>query len=273
MFFGQVKRVKRGLALALVCLGMTGLLACAPKQNERAAGGAPFLLIPFESRVREVRFRSADGTALAGQLDLPPRVERPPLVMIVHHSGPVDRDAYQYLAALLVPEGYAVFRFDKRGNGESGGTYGCCEEEDALAAYQAAVTQEGFDPERVFIVAQSVGTQIVARRFQEFQSIHPVRGVVLLSSLLEGKEILPIESPLFILVSDHEPNVRALTEDAVAAYRQKVGEGADYFIAPNTEHTLFDVSQGPIDWSDPRWPLRFSAEAAQNLLQWLEAHR
>lgn len=260
-------------ALMLVCLGMVGLPACTVKQSGRVAGEKPFLFIPFESRVREVRFRSTDGTVLAGQLDLPPGVENPPLVLILHHSGPVDRDAYQYLAALLVPEGYAVFRFDKRGTGESGGTYGCCEEEDALAAYQAAVNQDGFDPERVFMIAQSVGTQIVARHFQELQSIHPVRGVALLSSLLEGKEILPIESPLFILVSDGEPNVRAITEEAVAAYRQEVGEGAEYFIAPNTEHTLFDVSQGPIDWSDPRWPLRFSTEAAQSLLQWLEAHR
>lgn len=266
--------MKRNLAaLVLVCLGMAGLPACAVKQSEWAAGKTPFLFIPFESRVQEVRFRSADGTGLAGQLDLPPEVENPPLVWILHHSGPVNRDAYQYLAALLVPEGYAVFRFDKRGNGASGGTYGCCEEEDALAAYQAAVSQEGFDPQRVFIVAQSVGTQIVARHFQELQSIHPVRGVVLLSSLLEGKELLTIESPLLILVSDCEPNLRAITEEAVAAYRQEVGEGAEYFVAPHTEHTLFDVSEGAMEWSDPRWPLRFSAEAAQNLLQWLEAHR
>lgn len=260
-------------ALMLAFPAMIWLTACTVKQNERSAEEKPFLFIPFESRVREVRFQSGDGTVLAGQLDLPPGWLNPPLVFILHHSGPVDRDAYQYLAALLVPEGYAVFRFDKRGNGESSGTYGCCEEEDALAAYRAAVNQEGFDPERVFIVAQSVGTQIVAGHFQEFQDIHPVRGVVLLSSLLEGAEILPIKCPLFILVSAQEVNLNAITEEAVLAYQRERGEGAAYAIVPNTEHTLFDVSQGPMDWSDPRWPLRFSTEAAQHLLQWLKAHR
>jgi alpha/beta superfamily hydrolase len=31
---------------------------------------------------------------------------------------------------------HTVFRFDRRGTGMSGGEYGCCENEDALAAYR-----------------------------------------------------------------------------------------------------------------------------------------
>ena len=144
-----------------------------------------------------MQFKSSDGTALVGQVDWPKGVNNPPFVFIIQHSGPVDRNAYQYLAALLVPEGYAVFRFDKRGNGKSGGTYGCCEEEDALAAYWAAVNLSGYDPERIFIIAQSIGTEILAQRYDDFINLHPVRGVVLLSSLLEGKEILSIKESAF----------------------------------------------------------------------------
>lgn len=100
-----------------------------------------------------------------------------------------------------------------------------------------------------------------------------MHGVVLLSSLLRGKEVLSIKSPLFIIVSDSEPDLVEITKGAVEAYRQMYGDDVGYFVAPHTEHTLFDISEGPIDWSDPRWPMRFSSEAAQSLLAWLEAHR
>ncbi len=255
-------------------LSLTGIVGCdsalAPTQVEREA---EIYLIPFKSITHPVYFYSFDGTRLAGQLDLPLDVQDPPLVFVIHHSGAVDRNAYQYLAARLVPGGYAVFRFDKRGTGQSDGSYGCCEEEDALAAYQAATALEGYDPDRVFVIAQSIGTQILSRRFDDFQRVRPVRGVVLLSSLLKGKEVLNIQSPLFIIVSDSEPDLAEITEAAAEAHRQMYGEDVSYFIAPHTEHTLFDVSGGPMDWSDPRWPLRFSEEAAESLLTWLKAHR
>jgi hypothetical protein len=61
---------------------------------------------------RQVRFVS-QGVTLAGELDLPLGDAPAPLVFVIHHSGPVDRDSYGYLAELLVKEGYAVFRFDK----------------------------------------------------------------------------------------------------------------------------------------------------------------
>ena len=261
------------LAVGIMILVCGWRCAEAPAASETQMTELGIYLIPLESDIQQVRFESADGTSLAGQVDWPVGVENPPLVFILQHSGPVDRDAYQYLAALLVPEGYAVFRFDKRGNGKSGGTYGCCEDEDALAAYKAASGLSGYDPKRVYIIAQSVGTEILARRYDEFTNLQPVRGVVLLSSLLEGKEVLSIDSPLFIIVSDGESNLVAITEASVNAHRQEYSSGAGYFIAPHTEHTLFDVSQEPIDWADPNWPLRFSTDAAENLLIWLNEDR
>jgi len=258
----------------MVLVLLVSLLGCKNTLTAPMRPATPTVYrIPFESVVQPIRFQSTDGITLAGQADFPKRVPNPPLIFVIHHSGAVDREAYQYLAALLVPQGYAVFRFDKRGSGQSDGIYGCCEEEDALAAYQAAIALEGYDQDRVFILAQSIGTRILARRYDDFRNIHPVRGVVLLSSLLKGEEVLSIESPLFIIVSDSEPDLAAITEEAIRAYRQKYGDDVGYFIAPHTEHTLFDISSGPIDWADPRWPLRFSREAAKSLLAWLEAHR
>lgn len=230
-------------------------------------------LIPFDAVSREITFQSKDGIRLAGQIDSPPGVSQPPLVFIIHHSDPIDRDTYQYLAARLVPAGYAVFRFDKRGNGRSGGKYGCCEAEDALAAYQAALAAGGFAPDQVFIIAQSIGSRILADHYAEFRQIQPPAGVVLLSNLLENEEVQAIEAPLHLIVSDSEPRLAAIGPGAAAAYQAASGHKATFFVAPHTEHTLFDISTGPIDWSDPTWPEKFSEAAWHSLIDWLEIRR
>lgn len=272
--------------LLLLVLLLAGCLATFPSATRTpdvvasptpgaASGPTPTLgpkLIPFDSRVQAITFFSTGGVQLAGQIDWPLAVAEPPLVVILHHAGREPRDSYQHFAARLVPAGYAVFRFDKRGAGESGGEYGCCEADDALAAYRAATAQPGYDGRRVFIIAQSLGTQILAERFAEFERAHPIAGALLLSSLLEGEAVLPIRTPIHIIVADSEPNVRALTEDAVRAHTAAYSFGASYYVAANAEHTLYDISGGPIDWGDPNWPDRFHAGAWESLQNWLEAH-
>ncbi len=218
---------------------------------------------------REVRFVSGDAT-LAGELDLPLGEEEAPLAFIIHHSGPATRDAYGYMAELLTQAGFAVFRFDKRGVGRSEGEYGCCEEKDALAAYQAAVAQAGVDRMHVFIIAQSIGSEYLAAHFSEFAAVQPPAGVVLLSSLLGPEDSVRIEAPLHIIVSDSEPNLDAITVQAVKAHRSRTGHKSSYYIAEHSEHTLFDIKNGPIDWSDPTWVKRYHRGAMQSMLEWLK---
>lgn len=93
-------------ALAALCL-----CGCAARPAERPApAGAPAEAAPphaeplptprlagVAAERREVRFAD-DDTTLAGGLDLPHGTGPWPLVVIVHHSGPVTRDAYGYLA-------------------------------------------------------------------------------------------------------------------------------------------------------------------------------
>jgi hypothetical protein len=221
---------------------------------------------------RQVRFVS-QGVTLAGELDLPLGDAPAPLVFVIHHSGPVTRDSYGYLAELLVKGGYAIFRFDKRGTGMSGSEYGCCESEDALAAYRAASTQEDIDLCNVFIVAQSIGTTYLADRFQDYAQIHPPDGVVLLSNMLDADSIGAIAAPVHIIVSDSEPELEAIGREAAEAHQRKYSFGASYYVAENTEHNLFDTSSGPIDWSDPEWVRRYHRGAMQSLIDWLDEHR
>jgi pimeloyl-ACP methyl ester carboxylesterase len=218
---------------------------------------------------RELRFESG-GVTLAGELDLP-LADNPPLVFIVHHSGPVTRDAYGYLAEILTRAGYAVMRFDKRGTGKSGGAYGCCEADDALAAYEAMMKEEGFDRCNVFVVAQSLGTQHVADRFAELARAQQPRGVALLSNLLGPDRIAAIAAPIYIIVSDSEPNMNVISKDAVQAHRAAFSFGATDYIAVGSEHSLFDISAGPIDWGDPLWVTRYHRGAMQSLVDWLNA--
>lgn len=219
---------------------------------------------------REVGFVSG-GVSLAGELDLPAGISLAPLVFIIHHSGPVTRDAYGYLAEILLPEGFAVFRFDKRGTGRSAGEYGCCEADDAVAAYRAAVSQPGIDRERVLIVAQSIGTQHLAGHFAAFQAIQLPQGVALLSNLLGPEEITAITAPVQVIVADSEPELARIGPEAVAAHREALRYGAELYIAEGAEHTLFDITDGPIDWSDPAWVTRYHRGAMASLVAWLGA--
>ncbi len=77
-------------------------------------------------RTEEIGFTSPDGTRLAGTLYLPngARTKRAATVL-VHGSGPQDRDGYASIIGVLADEmasnGRVVLAYDKRGSGDSAG--------------------------------------------------------------------------------------------------------------------------------------------------------
>lgn len=117
-------------------------------------------------------FRSGD-VEIAGTF-VRPDVDTPrPAALILHGSGPLDRDGNikrfplgvsKDLAALLTENGVASYRYDKRGIGQSGGDYlstGFYEEiEDAEAAYQWLAARE--EVSDVFVIGHSVGATIAS---------------------------------------------------------------------------------------------------------------
>jgi hypothetical protein len=63
------------------------------------------------------------GVKLAGSLLLP-RSEVPvPAVVFVHGAGPQTREPYREVGAYFASQGIAALIYDKRGTGQSGGTY------------------------------------------------------------------------------------------------------------------------------------------------------
>lgn len=119
---------------------------------------------------QEVTFVS-DGVTLAGTLTLPEGWTEPvPGVLFIHGSGPVDRngnasglkmDAYRQLAHALAEVGVGSLRYDKRGVGESGGTFVEASMRDLLSDANAALSTlrsaEGIDAGRCFLVGHSEG--------------------------------------------------------------------------------------------------------------------
>lgn len=88
------------------------------------AGSASLVASPFEVRKEEVRFVS-DGVPLQGVFTSPPGPGPFPTVVFVHGSGHSTRkDPWENaMARVLASEGYAMFLYDKRGVGDSGGEY------------------------------------------------------------------------------------------------------------------------------------------------------
>ena len=82
------------------------------------------LLTHHEARSDEVTLTVQSGDAtLAGTLILPSTPAPHPAVVVLHGSGQVTRRAGGRWAPSLAERGIAVLRYDKRGVGESTGTY------------------------------------------------------------------------------------------------------------------------------------------------------
>ena len=119
---------------------------------------------------QEVSFQSGE-VALAGTLTLPPDADGPvPAVLMLHGSGAVDRDenassiqinAFNTIASSLVDDGIASLRYDKRGVGESGGSFSTASMTDLLsdarAAFEYLKARPEIDADRVYVLGHSEG--------------------------------------------------------------------------------------------------------------------
>jgi uncharacterized protein len=118
-----------------------------------------------EASVREeaVRFRNGE-VELAGTLLLPAGPGPHPAVVFLHGSGPEARWASNYLARRIVRGGVAALVWDKRGVGESAGSWEDADFEDQAADAAAAIallrSRPEIDAGRVGIHGHSQGGTI-----------------------------------------------------------------------------------------------------------------
>jgi pimeloyl-ACP methyl ester carboxylesterase len=120
-----------------VLLGFLLAAACSPRPTPVSPSSTPVPDVvpatevptatpspsPQPARIEEITFQSGEFT-LVGDLRLPTGEGPFPVVLFVHGSGDADRTAFGlYLPVMerMLQAGYAVFSWDKPGNGESTG--------------------------------------------------------------------------------------------------------------------------------------------------------
>ncbi|HEY0553835.1 MAG TPA: alpha/beta fold hydrolase, partial [Thermoanaerobaculia bacterium] len=128
-------------------------------------------------------FRERDVTVGAGEWALPGTLSVPegqgpfPAVVLVHGSGPNDRDEtveknkpFRDLAWGLASRGVAVLRYEKRTRQHGAQLAGVKDftvqqetVDDALAAAELLRHTEGIDPKRVFVLGHSLGGMLIPR--------------------------------------------------------------------------------------------------------------
>lgn len=156
--------------------------------NPAAPTPLPTALPHFTSR--DMSFTSRDGTKLAGTITVPDHATAGmPAVVLVHGSGPVDRNEqvgpnpiFLELSNALSNNGFVVLRYDKRGIAKSGGSARNATRDDLLDDARAAIAFVGryhdVDPHRVFVLGHSEGGELAPSLAAGGA---PVRGIALMA--------------------------------------------------------------------------------------------
>ena len=146
---------------------------------------------------RELSVNSG-GYRLAGTLCLPDASGAAPLVLMVHGSGPLDRDenvrgqtlnAFNAIARYLAARGVASLRYDKRGCGASTGDFNATGHhelvDDAACWVDHLREQPECDPALIYVLGHSEGTAIAP---QVYLRRPEIAGLVLLCPFVENLE-------------------------------------------------------------------------------------
>jgi len=188
---------------------------------------------------------SGDHVKLAGQVDYPdtlPPTAGYPLIFILQHACCTGLQGHEHYAQLGNACGYAVFRWDKRGTGSSGSGGIGSPIQDALKAYQTAVTQSFVDASQVYILAQNEGTLLLAEQIDAFQQINPIQGAILAGNMIDEQEIIALDFPLHIVHGENDWFPAATyAQRASISHENAHGYGTDYYIADKASRRLKNI--------------------------------
>jgi len=180
--------------------------------------------------VRTNTFHERDFTVACGKWSLPGTLTVPngvgpfPAVVLVHGSGPNDRDEhieanrpFRDLAWGLASKGIAVLRYDKRtrvygaGAFTNVGRFTVQEEtiDDAVAAAAQLRQAEGIDSKRVFIAGHSLGGTVGPRIARTDSQL---AGLIILAGSTRHYEDLILEQNQYFLSLDGPMSARDKTQ-------------------------------------------------------------
>lgn len=143
------------------------------------------------------------AATLSGTLRLPDGAGPFPVVLMVHGSGPLDRDEnfrsvrlniFRTLAQHLSEAGIASLRYDKRGCGQSTGDYHTAGHQDlvddAIACLDALARSSLCLENRIFVLGHSEGTIIAPQMTFQRPSI---AGLILLNPFVQKMETILLQ--------------------------------------------------------------------------------
>lgn len=241
---------------------------------EAPAGGAAVpplppapLPTPADPAPREVEVSVGAGAdALPGTLSLPAGEGPFPVVVLVHGSGPSDRDEtvlgnkpFRDLAWGLAARGVATLRYDKR-------TYAAPQTlreigvkltvqhetiDDAVAAVALARARAEIDPKRVYVLGHSLGGMVAPRIAQQAAA----DGLVIMAGGTRPLPELVVEQVTHIAsvdgkVTAEEAEQIATLKGEVAAFRAaRPGEaaGATFMGAPAGYYADLEAHDAPAE--------------------------
>lgn len=182
------------------------------------------------------------GRVLPGVLSLPTGEGRFPAVVLVHGSGPNDRDQtvgpnkpFAEIAAALAEAGIVVHRFDKRPlvhPGLFGGEFTVREEviDDVLLAIDALRSHPAVDPARIHVLGLSLGAALAPRIAAEAPDL---AGLVLMAAPARPLQDILVDQLRHLAAADGDidANEQAMIDQAVAQrdrlHRRLAGEAVE----------------------------------------------
>jgi hypothetical protein len=185
---------------------------------------------------------AGDGVRLAGQMDYPlsaPPASGYPLLFLIHFACCGVREDYDEYARIGLESGYAVFRWDKRGMGRSGGGGRGSTTQDAVNAYEFALSQPMINRRRAVVLALGSGSGLYGSSFGLFARIQHPHASLLVANLLDEQDILAIDTPVFLIAGGDDWNSPMQYAAVPAkAHRKAYKHGAEAFIAPTADRRL-----------------------------------
>lgn len=232
-------------------------LFVVPTQNATAYQ-PPAYVDPDSFTERDVTVGSGKWS-LPGTLTMPKREGPFPAVVLVHGSGPNNRDEsigpnapFKDLAWGLSAQGIAVLRYDKRTlvyPFQIGGDITVWEEtiDDAAAAVDLLLQTEGIDHDNIFVLGHSLGGLLIPR-------IAPVapqaRGFIILAGGTRPLEDALLEQSMYLASLDGviTPEEQAMLDQL----RAQVAKVKDPDLSPSTPKEELPLGIGARYWLDLR---------------------
>lgn len=181
-----------------------------------AATPASYLLPEYATPgmyVDEPVVAGSEGWPLPGTLTLPASTVPVPAVVLVHGSGPQDRNAsfgpnriFEDLATGLASRGIAVLRYEKRTKAhgarlDAAGVFTVKDEvvDDALAAVAFLKHHPRVDASRVFLLGHSLGGMLAPRIAVADPAL---AGVIVMAGAVRSLERSIVEQTRYLLLAD-----------------------------------------------------------------------